>query len=69
MTEDENGEKTVSFRVFLSDDERTEFKVYCARQKTTMSQQARELIRAWLTEQQKQSLSPAKGKGGKGGKE
>lgn len=48
----ENGEKTVSFRVFLSDDERTEFKVQCAKEKTTMSQQARELILAWLEAKQ-----------------
>lgn len=43
-------DKTVSFRVFLSDEERTRFKVECAKDKTTMSQRARELIRQWLDE-------------------
>ena len=44
MTED----KTVSFRVFLEDSERTRFKVACAEEKTTMSQKCRELILEWL---------------------
>ena len=58
----ENGEKTVSFRVFLSDDERTEFKVQCAKEKTTMSQQARELILAWLEAKQKDTPASPRGK-------
>jgi hypothetical protein len=40
--------KTVSFRVFLDDSERTQFKVACAEEKTTMSQKSRELISQWL---------------------
>jgi len=43
-------DKTVSFRVFLPDSERTAFKVECAQEKTTMSQKARELIQNWLKE-------------------
>ncbi len=68
----ENGEKTVSFRVFLSDDERTEFKVQCAKEKTTMSQQARKLILAWLEAKQNSAPTSPGGKrrgkaGGEGG--
>jgi len=44
MSED----KTVSFRVFLDDSERTLFKVACVEEKTTMSQKTRELISEWL---------------------
>ena len=47
MSED----KTVSFRVFLPDSERTKFKVACAKDKTTMSQKSRELINNWLESQ------------------
>jgi hypothetical protein len=69
----ENGEKAVSFRVFLSDDERTDFKVQCAKEKTTMSQQARDLILDWLkTKQNEPSASVTtrnKGRGKKGGEE
>jgi plasmid stability protein len=62
-----DGEKTVSFRVFLSDDERTQLKVQCAKRKTTMSQQCRELIREWLSQQNEPltTSSSAKGRGKK----
>jgi hypothetical protein len=49
MSED----KTVSFRVFLDDSERTLFKVACAEEKTTMSQKSRELISEWLKTRKK----------------
>ncbi|MBE9003085.1 hypothetical protein IQ274_34175 [Nostoc sp. LEGE 12447] len=45
MTEED---KTVNFRVFLPEAERTRFKIACAKHRTTMSQKALELIRAWL---------------------
>jgi len=54
-------DKTVSFRVFLPDSERTAFKVECAQEKTTMSQKARELIQNWLKEMQQKSPSRNKG--------
>jgi hypothetical protein len=41
-------DKTVKLVVFLSDDERTEFKIACAKQKISMSQQAKELIIDWV---------------------
>jgi hypothetical protein len=57
-------EKTVNFRVFLSEEDRTRFKVACAKNRTTMSQQAVELIREWLEIQEKETPSPSKkGKG------
>jgi hypothetical protein len=51
MSED----KTVSFRVFMNDSERTLFKVACAEEKTTMSQKSRELINEWLQKRQEKS--------------
>ncbi|WP_256374820.1 plasmid partition protein ParG [Allocoleopsis franciscana] len=57
-------EKTVNFRVFLSESERTRFKVACAQNRTTMSQQAVELIHEWLKTQESETPSPdKKGKG------
>ncbi|WP_264196712.1 plasmid partition protein ParG [Microseira wollei] len=38
--------------VFLSDSERTRFKVACAKTKTSMSQQAHQLILDWLKNQE-----------------
>jgi len=40
-------DKTVKLVVFLSDDERTQFKIACAKEKISMSQQARELVINW----------------------
>jgi hypothetical protein len=45
-----SGEKIVGLRVLLTDEERTEFKVECAKEKTTMSQKAKELIANWVEE-------------------
>lgn len=53
-------EKTVNFRVFLSEPERTRFKVACAKSRTTMSQQAVELIREWLKTQEDETPLPDK---------
>lgn len=57
----ESEEKTVKLVVFLSDDERTQFKIACARKKTSMSQKARELILDWINAEEKESHSPNKG--------
>jgi len=57
-------EKSVNFRVFLSESDRTRFKVACAKNRTTMSQKAVELIREWLETQENETPSP--GKQGKG---
>jgi hypothetical protein len=57
-------QKTVNFRVFLSESERTQFKVACAKTRTTMSQQAVALIREWLNTQENETPSREhKGKG------
>ncbi|MEL6163222.1 MAG: plasmid partition protein ParG [Cyanobacteria bacterium J06641_2] len=48
-------DKTVKLVVFLSDDERTQFKIACARSKTSMSQKAKELILAWVESEEEQS--------------
>jgi hypothetical protein len=57
-------QKTVNFRVFLSESERTQFKVACAKTRTTMSQQAVALIREWLNTQENETPSGEhKGKG------
>ncbi|MEO1377718.1 MAG: plasmid partition protein ParG [Cyanobacteria bacterium J06635_10] len=48
-------DKTVKLVVFLSDDERTQFKIACARSKTSMSQKAKELIVAWVESEEEQS--------------
>ncbi|PAX51992.1 plasmid partition protein ParG [Brunnivagina elsteri] len=55
-------EKTVKLVVFLTDDERTQFKVACARSKTSMSQKAKELILSWIeTEDNESSSGKTKG--------
>ncbi len=48
-------EKTVKLVVFLSDDERTQFKIACARSKTSMSQKAKELILSWIESEEEES--------------
>ncbi|ADI63342.1 plasmid partition protein ParG [Trichormus azollae] len=53
MTQSQEEDKTVKLVVFLNDEERTQFKVICAQQKTSMSQQARQLIVNWTNSQQK----------------
>jgi hypothetical protein len=53
-------EKSVNFRVFLTESDRTRFKVACAKNRTTMSQQAVELIRDWLEIQENDPSSPGK---------
>jgi hypothetical protein len=63
MTE---AEKAVNFRVFLTELDRTRFKVACAKNRTTMSQKAVELIRQWLDTQENQPVQPStKDKGDK----
>jgi len=44
--------------VFLSDDERTQFKVACARNKISMSQKAKELILDWMKPEENDAKSP-----------
>ncbi|MEH1940787.1 MAG: plasmid partition protein ParG [Nostoc sp.] len=56
-------DKTVNFRVFLPEPERTRFKVACAKHRTTMSQKALELIRAWLDAEENENSSTNKRKG------
>jgi hypothetical protein len=56
-------DKTVNFRVFLPEAERTRFKIACAKHRTTMSQKALELIRAWLDAEENENSSTNKGKG------
>ncbi|NJL61501.1 MAG: copy number control protein [Methylacidiphilales bacterium] len=46
--ENKKEDSTVSFRVFLPDSLRTEFKVWCAREGTNMSEKSRELIEEWV---------------------
>jgi hypothetical protein len=46
--ENKKEDSTVSFRVFLPDSLRTEFKVWCAREGTNMSEKSRELIEEWI---------------------
>jgi hypothetical protein len=46
--ENKKEDSTVSFRVFMSDSLRTEFKVWCAREGTNMSEKSRELIEEWV---------------------
>ena len=52
-------EKAVNFRVFLTELDRTRFKVACAKNRTTMSQKAVELIREWLDTQENESVQPS----------
>lgn len=44
--------RTIKIVVFLNEDERTKFKIACAKNQTNMSTQARELILNWINEQQ-----------------
>ena len=53
----ETEEKTVKLVVFLTDDERTQFKIACARSKTSMSQKAKELILSWVEAENSESSS------------
>jgi hypothetical protein len=53
-------EKMVNFRVFLSEEDRTRFKVVCAKNRTTMSQQAVQLIREWVETQENETSSSKK---------
>ncbi|WP_118171806.1 hypothetical protein [Nostoc sphaeroides] len=48
MPPDNKQEVTVSFRVFLPESLRTEFKVWCARENTNMSEKTRSLIEQWI---------------------
>ncbi|KAB8314393.1 copy number control protein [Tolypothrix campylonemoides VB511288] len=49
MADDKKTEDpTVSFRVFLPESLRTEFKVWCAKEGTNMSEKSRELIDQWV---------------------
>jgi hypothetical protein len=57
----ESEEKTVKLVVFLTDDERTLFKVACARSKTSMSQKAKELILSWIEGEDSESSDKGKG--------
>lgn len=57
----ETEDKTVKLVVFLTDEERTQFKISCARNKISMSQKARELILEWIA--QENETSPKKDKG------
>jgi hypothetical protein len=43
--------RTIKIVVFLNEDERTSFKIACAKNQTNMSTQARELILNWINEQ------------------
>jgi hypothetical protein len=43
--------RTIKIVVFLNEDERTRFKIACAKNQTNMSTQARELILNWIDEQ------------------
>ncbi|MDZ8237559.1 MAG: plasmid partition protein ParG [Nostoc sp. ChiQUE01a] len=53
-------DKTVKLVVFLSDSERTRFKIACAKNRTTMSQKARQLVLEWLETEENESTSPPK---------
>lgn len=50
-------DSNVSFRVFCSEALRTEFKVYCAKEQTNMSEKCRELMEHWIKEKQKEEAS------------
>lgn len=57
MTEED---KAVNFRIFLSESDRTRFKVACAKNRISMSQKAVELILEWLDTQENETSSPKK---------
>lgn len=59
----ETEDKAVKLVVFLTDDERTGFKVACARNKISMSQKARELILEWMKTEENELLLTQKEKG------
>lgn len=48
MTDDNKVDPTVSFRVFLPESLRRDFKVWCAREGTNMSEKSREFIEEWV---------------------
>ena len=48
MTDNSKVDPTVSFRVFLPESLRRDFKVRCAQEGTNMSEKSRELIEEWL---------------------
>lgn len=48
MTNDKKEDPTVSFRVFLPESLRRDFKVWCAREGTNMSEKSREFIEEWV---------------------
>ncbi len=48
-------EKMVSYRVFLPEQLRTEFKVCCARDNTNMSEKTRELVEKYIQERQQKA--------------
>jgi hypothetical protein len=50
MAADSSEDKVVGLRVLLTEGERTEFKIECAKERTTMSQKAKELITDWMEE-------------------
>lgn len=50
-------DSTVSFRVFCPEGLRTQFKVYCAKEQTNMSEKCRELIERWINEKQQEEAS------------
>ncbi|BAY11036.1 hypothetical protein [Calothrix sp. NIES-2098] len=43
----------VSFKVFLTEEERTRFKIACAQERSNMSEKAREFILKWLETREK----------------
>lgn len=53
--ENKKEDQTVSFRVFLPESLRTEFKVWCAREGTNMSEKSRQLIEQWIESKVNQS--------------
>ncbi len=56
MADDKKNEaSTVSFRVFLTESLRTDFKVWCAKEGTNMSEKSRELIEEWVKSKTNQS--------------
>ena len=48
MTNDRKEDPTVSFRVFLPESLRRDFKVWCAQEGTNMSEKSREFIEEWV---------------------
>ncbi|MEO1373121.1 MAG: copy number control protein [Cyanobacteria bacterium J06635_10] len=48
MTDNRKEDPTVSFRVFLPESLRRDFKVRCAQEGTNMSEKSRQLIEQWV---------------------